>query len=116
MTTRTLRDCEQAETGPSVCREVGLVQTPPVRRSCSPFRRCSILVVVDGAGIVQWMAIGLAFVAVILILRYARQPRCEVCSRRHARPDHGAQSPEVGFLGVEVPEAADCGAISWKAE
>ncbi len=64
----------------------------------------------------QWLAIGLSLVAVIVILRYARQPRCEVCSRRHARPDLATQRPEVGLLGVELPEAADWGAISWKAE
>jgi hypothetical protein len=71
---------------------------------------------VDGAGLVQWLAIGLSFVAVIVILRYARQPRCEACSRRHARPDLATRHPEAGLLGVELPEAADFGAISWKAE
>ena len=71
---------------------------------------------VDGAGLVQWLAIGLSFVAVIVILRYARQPRCEVCSRRHGRPEHTPQGPEVGLLGVELPESRDWGAISWKAE
>jgi hypothetical protein len=71
---------------------------------------------VDGAGLVQWLAIGLSFVAVIVILRYARQPRCEVCSRRHARPDLTTQHPEAALLRVELPEAADFGAITWKAE
>jgi hypothetical protein len=71
---------------------------------------------VDGAGLVQWLAIGLSLVAVIVILRYARQPRCEVCSRRHARPDHVPQPSEVGLLSVELPEATDSGTISWKAE
>jgi hypothetical protein len=65
---------------------------------------------------VQWLAIGLAFVAIIVILRYARQPRCNVCSRRHARPDHTTPSPDVGLLVVEMPEAPDWAAISWKAE
>jgi hypothetical protein len=64
----------------------------------------------------RWLAIGLSFVAVIVILRYARPPRCEVCSRRHARPDLTTQRPEGALLSVELPEAADWGAISWKAE
>jgi hypothetical protein len=71
---------------------------------------------VDGAGLVQWLAIGLSFVAVIVILRYARQPRCNLCSRRHARGDRTPSSPEVGLLGVEMPDATDWAAISWKAE
>jgi hypothetical protein len=71
---------------------------------------------VDGAGLVQWLAIGLSFVAVIVILRYARQPRCDVCSRRHARPDHAAPPREVALLSVELPEPTDWGASSWKAE
>jgi hypothetical protein len=74
------------------------------------------LVVVDGAGLVQWLAIGLSFVAVIVILRYARQPRCNVCSRRHARRDGTTSGQEIGLLGVELPEATDWAAISWKAE
>jgi hypothetical protein len=51
-------------------------------------------------------AVGLSFVAVIVILRYARQPRCALCSRRHRRPD----------LATPGPEAAEWAAISWKAE
>lgn len=34
--------------------------------------------------ILEWLAIGLLSVAFIAILRYARQPRCDRCSRRHA--------------------------------
>ena len=62
------------------------------------------------------MAIGLAFVAVILILRYARQPRCEVCSRRHARPDLATPEVDVGFVGAELAEASEWAEISWKAD
>ena len=71
---------------------------------------------VDGSGLVQWLAIGLSFVAVIVILRYARQPRCEVCARRHARPDLTPSGPEVGLLGVDGPEVVERSAINWKAE
>lgn len=70
----------------------------------------------DGAGIVQWLAIGLSFVAVAVILRYGRQSRCEGCSRRHARIDRAVPGPEVAPLGVELPERAESAAISWKAE
>ncbi|HSO95969.1 MAG TPA: hypothetical protein VLV81_07990 [Acidimicrobiia bacterium] len=70
----------------------------------------------DGAGLVQWMAIGLSFVAVIVILRYARQPRCPVCSRRHLRRDASNPPTEAVLLAVEVPESTDGTVISWKAE
>jgi hypothetical protein len=71
---------------------------------------------VDGAGLVQWLAIGLSFVAVIVILRYARQPRCDVCSRRHVRRDATSPSPEAVLLAADLPEATDWNAISWKAD
>ena len=80
------------------------------------FSAVPYLVVVDGAGLVQWLAIGLSFVAVIVILRYARQPRCDACSRRHARRDRDASSRDVGLIEVELPEVADWATISWKAE
>lgn len=70
----------------------------------------------DGAGIVEWVAIALAFVAVIVILRYARQPRCERCSRRHARPELVPSAAEAGIVPAELPEASQWGAISWTAE
>ncbi len=70
----------------------------------------------DGAGLVQWLAIGLSFVAVIVILRYARQPRCEVCSRRHVRGDAATPASEGVLLAVDLPESTDWNAISWKAE
>jgi hypothetical protein len=54
----------------------------------------------------QWLAVGLAFVAVIVILRYARQPRCALCSRRHRRAE----------LATPGPEAAAWAAIRWKVE
>ncbi len=44
----------------------------------------------------EWVAIGLAFVAVIVILRYARRPRCELCRRRHDR------RPGLGVLPSDV--------------
>jgi len=65
--------------------------------------------------LVQWLAIALSFVAVAIILRYARQPRCEVCSRRHARPDLATPGPEVGFA-AELSESSQWAAISWKAD
>jgi hypothetical protein len=71
---------------------------------------------VDGAGIVEWVAIALSLVAVIVILRYARQPRCELCSRRHARPGLAPPAAEEGFVAAELPEAPQWGAISWTAE
>jgi hypothetical protein len=41
--------------------------------------------VVDRAGALEWVAIALAFVAVLVILRYGMRPRCELCRRRHHR-------------------------------
>jgi hypothetical protein len=38
---------------------------------------------VDRAGALEWVAIALAFVAVLVILRYGSRPRCELCRRRH---------------------------------
>ena len=78
--------------------------------------RCSILTAVDGPGIVEWVAIALSFVAVIVILRYARQPRCELCSRRHAQPELAPPATEAGVGPAELPEATQWGAISWTAE
>ncbi len=65
---------------------------------------------------VQWLAIGLSFIAVAIILRYARQPRCDVCSRRHTRPDLATPGSEVGFVGAELSESSPWAKISWKAD
>jgi hypothetical protein len=95
-----------------------------------------ILLVVDQAGVLEWAAIGLAFVAVILILRYWSRPRCALCRRRH----HGAAVapsrwvvPPVSSDVIEIdltaldrngnppapqpePIAVQLAAISWRAD
>jgi len=70
---------------------------------------------VDRAGALEWLAIALAFVAVLVILRYGSRPRCELCRRRHhRRPAEFA--PVVAPVAVAVapvpavePTRADVG-------
>jgi hypothetical protein len=65
--------------------------------------------------VLEWLAIGLALVAVVVILRYASRPRCELCDRRH----HIRMIPA---RTVEQPWPAEHHAdlewttISWRAE
>ena len=68
------------------------------------------------AGFVEWLAIGLAFVAVVVILRYGRRPRCERCDAlgdtRTARlvVPVDAEWPRVATSDGEWTT------ISWKAD
>ncbi len=65
---------------------------------------------------VQWLAIGLSFVAVAVILRYARQPRCDVCERRHAPADVTGTIADVGLAELPASEPGERSAINWRAE
>jgi hypothetical protein len=59
---------------------------------------------VDRAGALEWVAIALAFVAVLVILRYGSRPRCELCRRRHHR--RPAESAPVVVAPVSTVEPA----------
>ncbi len=61
---------------------------------------------VDRAGALEWVAIALAFVAVLVILRYGSRPRCEHCRRRHHRRPVDAvpmTTAGSGTLAVATP-------------
>ena len=64
-------------------------------------------------GIFEWLAIGLAFAAVVVILRYASRPRCPLCERRHDRP---AALPAGAPPADPVPIDVELGVIRWRAD
>jgi len=65
-------------------------------------------------GVLEWLAIGLAFVAVIVILRYASRPRCALCARRHELPAGPRPPAELPWAGGH--QADEWAAISWRAD
>jgi hypothetical protein len=58
---------------------------------------------VDRAGALEWVAIALAFVAVLVILRYGSRPRCELCRRRHHRRPAESAAAVVPVSMAPVP-------------
>ncbi len=60
----------------------------------------------DRAGALEWVAIALAFVAVLVILRYGSRPRCELCRRRHLRLPAESAPVVVGEVPAVDPAPA----------
>jgi hypothetical protein len=68
------------------------------------------------AGVIEWLAIGLAVAAIVVILRYRRRPRCERCAATiEVRSTPIAAAAEAEWPSVAAPEG-DWTAISWKAD
>jgi hypothetical protein len=67
------------------------------------------------AGVMEWLSIGLAFVAVIVILRYASRPRCSACARRHEVPAGSGHTLEHPWAADHQPDG-EWSAISWRAD
>ena len=69
------------------------------------------------AGIVEWLAIGLAFVAVMVILRYGRRPRCERCDALAPVPPAALAAPaETEWPLVTTASEGEWTTISWKVD
>lgn len=62
----------------------------------------------------EWIAIGLAFAAVIVLVRYASRPRCPLCARRHDR--RVVVLVREPSFSEPVPAARELGAIRWRAD
>jgi len=70
-------------------------------------------VAVLGAGAFEWLAVGLSFAAVAVLLRYASRPRCPLCARRHdRRVVVVTHEPRRAQPDVEI----DLTAIRWRAD
>lgn len=68
------------------------------------------------ASIVEWLSIGLALVAVAVILRYTRRPRCERCDAvEDTKPVPVVASRDAGWRTIP-PSEREWTAISWTAD
>ena len=68
------------------------------------------------AGFVEWLAIGVAFVAVVVILRYGRRPRCERCDALgDVRPARLVVPVDAEWPSVTTSDG-EWTTISWNAD
>jgi hypothetical protein len=87
-------------------------EPPGLERLVLASPRFGAIIMPVNPGVVEWLAIGLAFVAVIVILRYASRPRCVLCARRHEVPSRTVKQP----WSVDLPPEVEWTTISWRAD